>query len=223
MRKLLYIPLIHGGADLGSVAASMDEKGVAMHGEEKWEKHKRTISGFWDSIESHMDSLDVTDFQIYQDGLAAEDSLGQRIVKEAARKGSRNYQLVERLMARGAKIVKTEDISTLLKEVELIKKIAQSKSVPGRLFAALKYELAKKRLLEERDEFIAKTINDSLVRNGILFVGAFHNVIPKLASDIVVKEVKVKEKVEEYQRSFLLRGKQEKVEELARYLVAPVG
>ncbi len=222
MRKLLYAPLIHGSADLGSMASSVDEKGVAMHGEERWEEHKRTISGFWDSIESYMDSLEVTDFQIYQDGLAADGSLGQRIVKEAARKGSRNYQIVERLMARGARIVKTEDITTVLKEVELIKKIAQSKSFPGRLSAALKYELAKKRLLDERDEFIAKTINDSLVRNGILFIGAFHNVIPKLASDIVVEEVKVKEKVEEYQRSFLLRGKQERVEELTRYLVAPV-
>ncbi len=222
MRKLLYIPLIHGSADLGSVASSVDEKGLAIHGEERWEEHKRTISGFWDSIESCMDSLDVTDFQIYQDGLAADGSLGQRVVKDTARKGSRNYQIVERLMARGAEIVKTEDISTVLKEVELIKKIAQSKSVPGRLFAALKYELARKRLLEERDEFIAKTINHSLKRNGILFIGAFHNVIPKLASDIVVEEVKAKEKVEEYQRSFLLRGKQEGVEELSRYLVAPV-
>jgi hypothetical protein len=222
MRKLLYVPLIHGSADLGSLASSVDEKGVAVHGEERWEEHKRTISGFWDSIESYMDSLDVTDSQIYQDGLAADGSLGQRIVKEAARKGSRNYQVVERLMARGARIVKTEDISTVLKEVELIKKIAQSKSVPGRLFTGLKYELAKKRLLDERDEFIAKTIGDSLVRNGILFIGAFHNVIPKLASDIVVEEVKAKEKVEEYQRSFLSRGKQERVEELTRYLVAPV-
>jgi len=222
MRRLLYVPLIHGSADLGSVASSVDEKGAAMHGEERWGEHKRTISLFWDSIESHMDSLDVTDFQIYQDGLAADGSLGQRIVGEAARKGSRNYQIVERLMARGAKIVKTEDVATVLKEVELIKKIAQSKSLPGRLFAALNYELAKKRLLEERDEFIAKTINDSLKRNGILFIGAFHNVIPKLASDIVVEEVKVKEKVEEYQRSFLLRGKEERVEELTRYLVAPV-
>jgi len=222
MRKLLYVPLIHGSGDLGSMASSVDEKGVAMHGEERWEEHRRTISGFWDSIESYMNSLDVTDFQIYQDGLAADGSLGQKVVKEAARKGSRNYQIVERLMARGAKIVKTEDVSTLLKEVELLKKIAQSKSLPGRLFAALNYELAKKRLLEERDEFIAKTINDSLKRNGILFIGAFHNLIPKLASDIVVEEVKAKEKVGEYQRSFLLRGNQERVEELSRYLVAPV-
>lgn len=222
MRKLLYIPLIHGSADLGSVASDVDEKGVAMHGEERWGEHKRTISGFWDSIESYIDSLDVTDFQIYQDGLAADGSLGQRIVGEAARKGSRNYQIVERLMGRGAKIVKTEDVATVLKEVELIKKIAQSKSLPGRLYAALNYELAKKRLLEERDEFMAKAINDSLKRNGILFIGAFHNVIPKLASDIVVEEVKAKEKVEEYQRSFLLRGKEERVEELTRYLVAPV-
>lgn len=222
MRKLFYVPLIHGGADLGSMASNVDEKGVAVHGEERWEEHKRTISGFWDSIESYMDSLDVTDFQIYQDGLAADGSLGQRIVKEATRKGSRNYRLVERLMARGAKIVKTEDVSTVLKEVELIKKIARSKSVPRRLFAALKYELAKKRLLEERDEFIAQTINDSLVGNGILFIGAFHNVIPKLASDILVEEVKAKQKVEEYQKSFLLSGRQERVEELTEYLVAPV-
>jgi len=221
-RRLFYVPIIHSSADLGSVALQVEEKGRAMSGEEAWNEHKRTVARFWEAIARYFDALDVSGYQIYQDGLAADGALGMRIVEDAASKGSLNYQLVKRLVERGARIVKTEDASIVLKEVEGIKAIANARTLAAKSWAVLKYEWMKKKLLEERDQYIARTINNTLERNGILFIGAFHNIIPRLAEDIVVEEVKGREKVAEYQKSFFLPHKQARTEELAAYLVAAI-
>ncbi|MFQ5813048.1 MAG: hypothetical protein ACE5I2_07655 [Anaerolineae bacterium] len=221
-RRLFYVPIIHTSPDLGSVALQVEEKGRAMSGEEAWNGHKRTVAGFWEAIARHFDGPDVSGYQIYQDGLAADGTLGMRIVEDVASKGSPNYQLIKRLVERGARIVKTEDVSIVLREVEGIKEIANARTLAGKSWAVLKYELMKKKLLEERDRHIARTINTTLERNGILFIGAFHNIIPRLAEDIVVEEVKASEKVAEYQKSFFLPHKQARAEELAAYLVAAI-
>ena len=221
-RRLLYVPIIHTSADLGSVASQVEERSRAMSGEEAWNEHKQTVTRFWRAIARYFDALDVSGYQIYQDGLAADGALGMRIVEGAAGQGSLNYQLVKRLVERGARIVKTEDISIVLKEVEGIKEIANARTLVAQSWAALKYERTKKKLLEERDQYIARTINSTLERSGILFIGAFHNVIPRLAEDIAVEEVKAREKVAEYQRSFFQSHKQVRAEELAVYLAATI-
>jgi len=43
--------------------------------------------------------------------------------------------------------------------------------------------------MENRDTFIAKTISSTLKdgETGLLFIGASHNVIPKIAKDIEIK------------------------------------
>jgi len=49
--------------------------------------------------------------------------------------------------------------------------------------------------LQERDEYIASRINNTLKdeENGVLFIGAEHNVIPGLAKDIEVIDLGKKE------------------------------
>ena len=222
-RRLFYVPIIHTSADLGSVASQVEEKGRAASGEEAWMEHQRTVARFWEAIGGYLDALEVSDHQIYQDGLAADGELGTRIVEDAASRGSLNYQLVKRLVERGARIVKTEDASIVLKEVEGIKAIANARTLAGKSWAVLKYELMKKKLLEERDRYIARTINSTLERDGILFIGAFHNITPRLAEDIVVEEVKAREKVAEYQKSFFQPHKRARAVELAAYLMAAIG
>ena len=222
MRILFYVPIIHTSADMGSVAAQVEEKGRAVSGDEAWNRHKQTVAGFWEAIARYLHTLDVDEYQVYQDGLAADGPLGLRIVASAASRGSLNYQLVEGLVERGARIVKTEDTATVLKEVESIKAIANARTLVAKSWAVLKYEWMKKKLLEERDRHITHTINSTLERDGILFVGAFHNVIPGLDEDIVVKEVRTRKKVAEYQKSFFLRQKQERTKELAAYLMATI-
>jgi len=59
MRKLIYVPCIHMSADLGSIADKVDKKGVAGFGKEFWEKHKNTISCFWDSLAQYFADLEV--------------------------------------------------------------------------------------------------------------------------------------------------------------------
>jgi len=216
------MPVIHTSADLGSVASQVEKRGRAVSGEKAWNEHKRTVADFWEAITRYFDALDVNGYQIYQDGLAAEGALGMRIVEDAASMGSLNYQLVEKLVERGASIVKTEDASIVLKEVEGIKGIANARTLATKSWAVLKYERMKKRLLEERDRYIARTINSTLERNGILFIGAFHDVISRLATDIVVKEVKARDQVAEYQKSFFRPRKQARAKELAAYLVAAI-
>jgi len=222
MRRLFYVPIIHTSADMGSVAAQVEKKGRAVSGDEAWSQHQQTVTGFWEAIARYFDALDVNEYLVYQDGLAADGALGLRIVAGAASQGSPNYQLVERLVERGARIVKTEDAATVVKEVESIKAIANARTLTAKAWAVLKYERKKGKLLEERDRHITHTINSTLETDGILFIGAFHNVTPGLDEDIVVEEVKTRERVAEYQKSFFLRQKQEGTKELAAYLMAAI-
>jgi len=63
-------------------------------------------------------------------------------------------------------------------------------------------------------------LNDG--ETGILFIGAYHNVIPKLPEDIEIHEVKETRKVREYQRLLPNPGGDKKYfEQLAEYLVSP--
>lgn len=226
MRKLIYAPILHSGADLGSVAKEVEKKGINMIGEEKWHKHKETIAGFWNSIENYFKNMqaDFSKVKIYQDGLVADGELGMKVVETAALKGSKNYQIISELVKRGATIVKTEDLSAVKEEVEQIKNIARSKSLLHKLWATLKYKFYKSALLKDRDEFIAKqiieTLNDG--ETGVLFIGAFHDIISKLPRDVKVEEIKEKNKVEKYQNIFFKKNKELEIMGLEEYLKAPI-
>jgi hypothetical protein len=113
MKKLLYVPIIHMEADLGRVAAIIDKRSSQMCGRERWDKHKETVSGFWDSIANYFDRPSVSNLKIYQDGLMIDGALGKKIIEEGSRKGSKNHEIVLKLMEKGAEIRKTEDLSLL--------------------------------------------------------------------------------------------------------------
>lgn len=224
MRKLLYLPMIHTTADLGSVALELDKRGIKLCGEKRWNKHKETIDSFWNVISEYADSLDAKNLRIYQDGLMADGEMGMKIIEESAKKGSRNYEIVFNLVKRGAKIVKTENISLLKEEFNYILGMTREKSFIKRFISALKYRINKKKLLWERDKFIARTIDETLKDGeiGILFLGAYHNVLDKLPKDILIEELKDRKKVEEYQKILPYRGKGERFNQLAEYLVSPI-
>lgn len=202
MRKVIYVPIIHTSADFGSVASEIEKKIIEQYGSEKWERHKKAISDFWDFVSEYFSSLDVEGFKIYQDGLVADGELGMKIVKVAADSGSKNYLLLYNLVERGATIEKTEDINIVKKERDFVVKMAQTKSFIKRLFHYMKYTLYKGRLLMQRDEYIVKRIDETLKEGetGIVFLGALHNVLDILPKDIVVTEVKKKEEVVKYEK-----------------------
>jgi len=102
MRILIYVPIIHTSADLGSLAGDVTKRGIADLGEDVWKEHQRTVEGLWDAISHYFDSVDVTGTKIYQDGMVVGGEIGQNIVEETAKAGSKNYELVSRLLKRGA-------------------------------------------------------------------------------------------------------------------------
>ena len=59
-RTLIYVPVIHTSADLGSMAKDISKRGIRDLGEEIWTKHRKTVEGFWDTIVDYFDSIDVT-------------------------------------------------------------------------------------------------------------------------------------------------------------------
>ncbi len=225
MRTLIYAPVIHTSADLGSLAKDVTKRGIADLGEDVWRQHQRTVEGFWDAISDYFISVDVSGMKVYQDGMVAEGDVGEKIVEEGVKSGSRNYELVARLLKRGATLVKTEDFNLVKEERDKLLKITQAKTKLEKLFGFIRYKLTKNTLLNKRDRFIAQRIDESLPEDqtGILFIGAYHNINPKLPRDIQIKKIKNVQKVREYHRLLPFYSKNRKrFEELGRYLISKI-
>jgi hypothetical protein len=224
MKELLYVPIIHMEADLGSIAATIDNTSAALCGEERWTRHKEIVSEFWDRVKDFLDRLDSASLKIYQDGLPADGALGRTIIEEGAKRGSKNHQIILGLIEKGAEIRKTEDVPLLKEEYERIIRLAQAKSLASRIPAYIGYKLHKGRLMAKRDRFIARTINETLSEGetGILFIGAYHDVLSRLAGDIAVKQLKEQEKVTAYFKGLISGKDEEGFQQLAEYLVSPV-
>ena len=193
MRKLLVIRIVHTPLDMGSMKDGLEREGVSKIGRQRWEDNQRKIGKFWEEVDQEVDrlGLKLDMVRIYQDGLPCAGALGERIVRETAEKGSENYQIINRLMDRGAKIEATESPELLRQEYGHIKAILEAKTDQERTKARARYDLVKDRLMEDRDAFIGQTISSTLKEGetGLLFIGASHNVIPKIAKDIEVKSL----------------------------------
>jgi len=184
-------------SDLGSVAAAIDSKSASLFGEERWAKHKDSVVKFWESIADYFATVDASTMKVYQDGLPADGALGRKIVEEAAKRGSKNHQIILILMARGAEIRKTEDPSLLKEEYEYITGLNRSRSVAEKTIASARYKHRKNQLTKERDKFVAKTIDETLEEDetGTLFMGSYHDILRYLSKDITVTQVKDREKI----------------------------
>ena len=226
MRKLFFVPIIHSPADMGTIGTLLSETSAAALGKELWDEHQKTISRFWDSVSRFFNSLQICNFKVYQDGLAAAGEVGLKIVNEGVNQGSVNYEIISGLLQRGATLIKTEDIALLQREYGYIKKLTSAKSTRETETAALRYKLAQRKLLEDRDNFIAGTIESTLQEGdtGVLFIGAYHEVLSKLPADIRVVQVKEVTRVREYHRvlTSISIETQAQYQQLAEYLVSPV-
>jgi hypothetical protein len=225
MKALIYVPIIHMSSDMGSLAKDLNRRGIADLGEELWKEHIKTVEGFWDELSHYFDSIDVSGMKIYQDGMVAGGEVGQKIVEEGAKSGSKNYELIARLLQRGAILFKTEDFKLVKKERDRLIAITQAKSLPEKLIAFMKYKVIKNRLLNKRDEFIARRIEETLNQDetGIIFIGAFHNIKERLPKDVRIMEIKNTEKVREYQKLIPFYNKnRERLKELGRYLISKI-
>jgi len=225
MRTLIYVPVIHTAADLGSLAKDVAKRGIADLGKGFWEEHRKTVEGFWNVISRYFDSINVSGAKIYQDGMVAEKEVGEKIVEEGVKSGSRNYQLLSELLKRGAILVKTEDFKLVKQERDRLLKIIRAKTIAEKLLGFTRYKLTKNMLLNKRDRSITKRIDETLNKGetGIIFIGAYHNIKNRLPKNIQIEEIKDREKVKEYQRllPFYKRNKA-RFEELTQYLISPI-
>ena len=191
MRKLIVIRIVHAPTDMGSASAGLEKAGISTLGRVRWQENQKKIESFWRELEKEVEDLglDVEKLRIYQDGLPCAGALGERIVRDTAAKGSKNYQIVQKLMDRGAKIEATESADLLRQEYGYIKALLEAKTDEERRMAEERYNQVKDKLLEERDLFIARAIDATLKdgETGLLFIGASHSVLPKVAGDIEVK------------------------------------
>lgn len=192
MRKLYLVPILHTSADMGSLASALDEIPKTELGQEVWQKHKGVVFYFWDYISRFFEALDVKGFKIFQDGMVADGADGLRIINEGISHGSKNFEIIGKLLERGAVLVKTEDPALVKQEYAYIAKIAPAKSPKEKEAWDLRYRTAQDRLLRQRDDFIAKRIKDTLGEDEteILFIGAYHKILPGLPEDIKVIVVK---------------------------------
>jgi len=195
-RKLIYVPIIHGRADHGSVADRLGAIGRKALGQAAWQEHERKVADLWEKLrvsliarlERALAGAAWDKVRIYQDGLPAAGETARRIVEEVAASGSANYQLIKDLLCRGAQIESTEDAALLQEEYDLVRAMAAAKEPGERARAEMAYRGRSAALLEARDRFIAKRIDESLRPGevGILFIGAFHRVRTWLPADVEV-------------------------------------
>ena len=185
-RTLVYIPIIHTAADMGTLAPSIRGKKLSLLGRQGLAHNAAAVEKIWQEIEGVASRLPVVPgtVRIYQDGLPICPH-EQEIVTELAGSGSRNHKLLLQLESRGARVMGTESPELLVEEYQL----ARAALASG---AALADGSQQRQLcdtvLEKRDRFIADRINVTLGdgETGILFIGLLHSLSQFLDPDIRV-------------------------------------
>lgn len=224
MRRLLYVPVIHDQADVGSAGPALQQQSCLLVEKRRWAKHQEAANQFWENVSAYIGGFAADGLKVYQDGLPADGEIGKRIVAEAANRGSKNYQLIQELLDRGAELCKTEDPALLIQEHQNLLALVNPREPGEADFNPEEYHTRRDQLTEARDRFIARTIGATLAEGelGILFIGAHHRVAWYLEADISVEEVKDPETVQAYLDSLFLRRNAERLQELGQYLISPI-
>ncbi len=189
MRKLIYVPVIHTEADMGSVAESLKKEYIIRYGLKRWDEHIEAINSMWLGIRQKIFDLglDYDTTKVYQDGLPVCNK-ELAIASDLAQAGNENFKIILELVQQGAKLIGTEDQGLLLEEYNYIKAVTQIDNLEEKEKAIRNSEKKALDLLKRRDEYIAKRISKTLneKETGILFIGLKHKVDEKLSKDIEV-------------------------------------
>lgn len=224
MRRLIYVPIIHTDADMGSLARDLETKARKVVKAASLRKHKTIVKNYWDEIARYWQDKRVSGYKIFQDGMATNGIVGQKMVADLSRKGSVNYKIIKQLVEQGAQLIKTEDPDLLKEEYFLTKELVERKSFFGSLFALLRYKWRKGGLLAKRDSYIAKRIDENLQagETGICFLGVYHQMLRKLPSDLTVIYLKDPDKIKEYYQRLTFHSREGEINRLGRWLVEPI-
>lgn len=180
MRALIYIPITHGPGDLGSLAQAVSDSRTP----EQVEQYQAAVDHFWTLVETTIEGfgLDYRRVRLYQDGLPVCGK-EMEIVNNTAASGSRNFLLLQQLVGKGATIMGTESPDLLLEEYAMMRQLHNPQSA----HSPPSQETAKA-LLDKRDEFIAKRIEETLGEEemGVLFMGLLHDVAARISKGITL-------------------------------------
>jgi len=186
-RRLIWVPIIHTQADLGSVSGAVKALYARKIGLKKWNQHVATIEELWNTIceEIQRLNLDYGKVRLYQDGLP---NCGQelRIVKDMIEVGSRNHSLLMELVEKGARLVGTESPELLIEEYELVRGALKSLETSGTGTLNRQQAQRSREILKKRDCYIAERIDDTLQtgETGLIFLGMLHRLNESLPHDI---------------------------------------
>jgi hypothetical protein len=173
---------------MGALKESVARATLEKMGRAGLARKTAAIDQVWTKIEAAIDALPLVfdRVRLYQDGLPV---CGREveIVTELAQAGSRNHQLLLRLMAQGAVLMGTESGDLLVQEYQLAKQALTAKPPRAAGVAAQRRALSEI-LLQRRDQFMAQRINDTLKdgETGILFLGMLHALERYINPDVTV-------------------------------------
>lgn len=188
-RTLIYLPIVHTQADMGELGGQVTRATLLKVGQRGLQRKLKTIEQVWDRLEAALARLDLSydRVRLYQDGLPV---CGREIelVLDLAQRGSRNHQLLQRLMAQGATLMGTESGDLLRQEYDSARQNLPGPDRGRSAVAAARSRDLSAALLAQRDQFIARRIHDTLKagETGILFLGLLHAVERYLDRDIRV-------------------------------------
>ncbi len=182
MARLIYVPVVHSTAEMGSAAPAYKAAFIARYGEDKWAERNAEFDAVWRAIADEIKTFgfDFKRVKLYQDSLPVCGHESE-LVRDLAAQGSCNHRLLASLMHEGATLVGSESPTLLLDEYRLLQ---SSERTEARAAA----------LLEARDRFIAGRIEATLGddEDGVLFIGALHNVAKFLSARIEVEYLAVR-------------------------------
>jgi len=182
MARLIYVPVMHSSAEMGSAASAYKAAFVARFGEQKWQQRCDEFNAIWAAIAAAIDALalDPATLKLFQDSLPV---CGKEVAltRDLAAQGSNNHRLLAALVDKGATLVGTESPALLLEEYQLLQ---SAERAPEQAAA----------LLRKRDQFIAEHIDATLGEDetGLLFMGALHQVARFLPPRIRVEYLAVR-------------------------------
>lgn len=186
-RRLLYVPIVHGEADLGALAGRARAAAERALGAGAWASRQAAIAEFWSRVQAWADAReDWAGVRVYQDGLPV---CGREtaIVEDLAARGSPNHRLLLSLLARDAVLVGTESPELLTRELELTRALLER---PAGVGPDPRHADRARALLERRDRFIADRIAATLPEGGVgvLFLGAAHHAKAMIDRSIEVED-----------------------------------
>jgi hypothetical protein len=187
-RTLIYLPIVHTQADMGALKESAARATLEKTGRAGLARKTAAINRIWTEIEAVIAALALSfdRVRLYQDGLPVCGREAE-IVTALAQSGSRNHQLLLRLMAQGAVLMGTESGDLLVQEYELARQSLTTRPPRAAGVAGSRRGLSEA-LLQRRDQFMAQRINDTLKdgETGILFLGMLHSPGRYLHPDVKV-------------------------------------